>query len=242
MQARGLLLLALAVITALLLITNYFGSTTGEEGASTEVSSINDRSLGSSPENVVEAAADAVNETGHAEVANPQAQAIAGQADLASSANTNQSVLSSDDTDESPPSPNTDAPALSERVYFIIDEAQRQQLAGDWEAALLELNALYTDFDSMTPFEQSTLLNFYTNTLIRMEMWQESITAFSLLLTVDDLRPDVTARALLSLGQLHDRVDETVEAEAYYREWLVHTRDMGGLEEQTARVEQRLNR
>ena len=93
----------------------------------------------------------------------------------------------------------------------------------------------------MNPFEQATLLNFYTNTLVRLQMWQESISVFTLMLTVEDLRPDINARALLSLGQLHQRVDEIPVATGYYEEWLEFTRDMPGLEAQTARVEQQLS-
>ncbi|HDZ10368.1 hypothetical protein [Pseudohongiella sp.] len=131
-------------------------------------------------------------------------------------------------------------PVLSDRVFYVIQEAQQRQLEDQWEESLAELNALYSDFDSMTPFEQATLLNFYTNVLVRLEMWQESISAFSLLLTVEDLRPDINSRALMALGQLHASVDEVSTAIAYYQEWLEFTRGMTGLEAQTAIVEQQL--
>lgn len=130
---------------------------------------------------------------------------------------------------------------LSDRVFYVIEEAQQRQQQGQWEESLTELNALYSDFDSMTPFEQATLLNFYTNVLIRLEMWQESISAFSLMLTVENLRPDINARALVALGQLHASVDEVSAAIVYYEEWLEFTRDMTGLEAQTAIVEQQLD-
>lgn len=132
-------------------------------------------------------------------------------------------------------------PMLSQRVFYIIQEAQLRQMDEQWEEALNELNALYTDFDSLTPFEQTTLLNFYTNALIRLEMWQESISAFTLMLTIDELRPDITARALLALGQLHTRVGETSAATTYFEGWLDFTRDMEGLEQQTALVREQLN-
>lgn len=132
-------------------------------------------------------------------------------------------------------------PVLSDRVFFVIEEAQKRQQAGQFQEALIELNALYTDFDSMNPFEQATLLNFYTNILLRLEMWQESIAAFSLMLTLDDLRPDINARALLALGQLHTQANDIDAATAYYNEWLDFTRDMDGLEAQTERVKQQLN-
>ena len=133
-------------------------------------------------------------------------------------------------------SDNADAPAMSDRVYYVIEEAQRMQQADQWEAALMELNALYASFENLTPFEQMTLLNFYTNTLIRLEMWQESITAFSKMLTVPDLRPDINARALLALGQLHQQVNEAPAAVTYYEAWLDFTENTPGLEAQRARV------
>ncbi|MDH7943377.1 hypothetical protein QGM61_06055 [Pseudohongiella sp. SYSU M77423] len=133
-------------------------------------------------------------------------------------------------------SDNADVPAMSDRVYYVIEEAQRMQQADQWEAALMELNALYASFENLTPFEQMTLLNFYTNTLIRLEMWQESITAFSKMLTVPDLRPDINARALLALGQLHQQVNEAPAAVTYYEAWLDFTENTPGLEAQRARV------
>lgn len=137
-------------------------------------------------------------------------------------------------------SDNADAPAMSDRVYFVIEEAQRMQQADQWEAALMELNALYASFENLTPFEQMTLLNFYTNTLIRLEMWQESITAFSKMLTVPDLRPDINARALLALGQLHHQVNEAPAAVTYYEAWLDFTENTPGLEAQRARVHEQV--
>jgi len=146
-----------------------------------------------------------------------------------------QSTRNSTQPEENPTS------VLSERVFNVIDEAQWLQQSGQWEESLVGLNALYSDFESMNAFEQSTLLNFYTNTLIRLEMWQESISAFTLMLTIPDLRPDINARALMALAQLHERVDESDLAMDYYEEWLEYTRDMPGMEQQTARVEQQLN-
>ncbi len=67
-------------------------------------------------------------------------------------------------------------------------------------------------------------------------MWQESITAFSKMLTVPDLRPDINARALLALGQLHQQVNEAPAAVTYYEAWLDFTENTPGLEAQRARV------
>lgn len=134
----------------------------------------------------------------------------------------------------------TDVPRLSQRIVDVISEVQTRQLDGQWEEALNEMNALYIAFDELNPFEQSTLLNFYTNTLFQLEMWQESISAFSLMLTIPDLRPDVNARALMTLGQLHNRVGEPEAAITYYEYWLAFTDEMANMEDQTQRVKQLL--
>ena len=91
---------------------------------------------------------------------------------------------------------------LSDSVFAAIENVQQLQLDGQWEGSLDILNALYEDFDELNGFEQVTLLNFYTNTLLRFEMWPEAIGAFSRMLTIPDLRPDIGARALMALGNL----------------------------------------
>ncbi|MEZ5490819.1 MAG: hypothetical protein R3F50_10925 [Gammaproteobacteria bacterium] len=132
------------------------------------------------------------------------------------------------------------APRLSQQVLEVVTEVQARQLDGQWEEALNEMNALYLAFDELNPFEQATLLNFYTNTLLQLEMYQESISAFDRLLTIPELRPDVNARAILALGQLHNRVDEPDAAVSYYEQWLAFTAGMPGMEQQTQRVQQLL--
>ena len=98
------------------------------------------------------------------------------------------------------------------------------------------LNALYEDFDALNSFEQTTLLNFYTNTLLRFEMWPEAIGAFSRMLTMPDLRPDIGARALMALGQLHARVGEYAASISYLRSWQDLTVGMENMERSNERV------
>lgn len=111
-------------------------------------------------------------------------------------------------------------PRLSQHVMSVLMEVQRRQQAEQWEEALNELNALYRQYDELSSFEQSTLLNFYTNTLLSLQMWNEAISAFSLMLTIPDLGADVNARATLALGQLHGQIGDAETAAAYYRTWL----------------------
>jgi tetratricopeptide (TPR) repeat protein len=109
---------------------------------------------------------------------------------------------------------------LSQRVRNILEEVQFRQLDNQWDAALNEMNALYLEFERLNTFEQASLLNFYTNTLLKLEMWDEAITAFSLLTTIPDLRPDANARATLALGQLHQRVGDIESSIYYFETWL----------------------
>jgi hypothetical protein len=131
-----------------------------------------------------------------------------------------------------------ETPQQIPRVRTVIEEVQRRLMAQQVEEALNEMNALYTEFDELSPFEQATLLNFYTNALIAQEMWQESITAFALMRTIADLRTDLDSRAGLALGQLHSRIGEPDVALDYYREWLANPYEEERTAEQTRRVVQ----
>lgn len=130
---------------------------------------------------------------------------------------------------------------LSQRVVDIMTEVQTRQKDDQWEEALNEMNALFTKFDSLSPFEQATLLNFYTNTLIQLEMWQETISAFSLLITIPELPQGVHARALQALGQLSSQVEDYVMAKRYYEEWLEFTEGDESLATRRAAVQDLLD-
>ncbi len=132
--------------------------------------------------------------------------------------------------------PVDNAPKLSEHVFTVIEDVQTMQLEGRWEESLTQLNALYEDYDSLSNFEQTTLLNFYTNTLLRFEMWPEAIGAFSRMLVIPDLRPDIGARALMALGQLHNVVGEYGASVSYLETWQRVTSDMENMERSRERV------
>lgn len=141
----------------------------------------------------------------------------------------------------SPNSQEAATPVLSEGVFAVIEQVQSKQLDGQWEESLLALNALYEDFDDLNSFEQTTMLNFYTNTLLRFEMWPEAIGAFSRMLTIADLRPDLGARALMALGQLHARVGEYAASITYLTSWQEMTAGTENIEQTRLRVAQLLD-
>lgn len=167
---------------------------------------------------------------------NQPAEATTNNAGIPEPGSSASATSSNASTETESPQPDPTRPILSPRVYNIINEVQERQLAGQWKEAPIEMNALYAELDQLTPFEQATLLNFYTKTLTRLEMWQESITAYNLILQMPDLRPDLGARALLALGQLHVREGERVEGIAYLREWLNYTSGMENMDALTPRV------
>lgn len=127
-------------------------------------------------------------------------------------------------------------PKLSPYVVSVLTEVQRRQLAEQWEEALNELNALYQDYDTLSSFEQSTLLNFYSNTLLSLQMWEEAISAFTMMLTIPNLEMETNARATLALGQLHTQAGDLQTAAAYYRAWLDESNITGQTPEQIERV------
>ncbi|WP_339867617.1 hypothetical protein [Pseudohongiella nitratireducens] len=134
-----------------------------------------------------------------------------------------------------------EAPRMSQATFSVIQQVQDQQLNGQWLASLEEMNGLYNNFEQLNSLEQVTLLNFYTNALIQLKMWQEAISAFTLMLTVPDLRIDLNARTLIALGQLHSRENEPEAARAYLEEWLIMHGDQPEYADQQARVEELLS-
>jgi|GEM_PF-1287451 len=144
-------------------------------------------------------------------------------------------------TDRPPPTATAEGgdssePRLSPHVVSVLTEVQRRQVAEQWEEALNELNALYQNYNTLSSFEQSTLLNFYTNTLLSLQMWEEAISAFTLMQLIPNLGMEENARSKLALGQLHTQTGDLETAAAYYRAWLEESNITGRTPEQIERV------
>ncbi len=134
-----------------------------------------------------------------------------------------------------------ETPRMSQATFSVTQQVQELQLNGEWLASLEAMNRLYNNFEQLNSLEQVTLLNFYTNALIQLKMWQEAISVFTLMLTVPDLRSDLNARTLIALGQLHSRENEPEAARAYLEEWLIMHGDQPEYADQQARVEELLS-
>jgi len=130
------------------------------------------------------------------------------------------SVVTSPDGTESDESEAGEQQTLSGPVYDVINEVQARFTAQQWQEGLNELNALYENFDQLNAFEQAIVLNFYTNALLALEMYDEAIFAFEDVLTVPDLRSDMASRAMLALAQLHARQQDHERSASYLADWL----------------------
>ncbi len=161
-------------------------------------------------------------------------------ASSATSLTTERSTTPGVNTPSPAPDPVTGARVLSPRVLAVLSETQRWMEEGLWEEALNEMNALYTEMDNLSSFEQSTLLNFYTNALLAQEMYEEAIIAFTRILETPDVPENELGRTILSLGQLHMAGGNNASAIYYFETWLANV-DRSTVEpERVARIEERL--
>jgi len=111
---------------------------------------------------------------------------------------------------------------LSVMVYAGIREAQQHLMTEQWEAAVNELNALYAYYEQLNHFEQRTLLNFYSNALLGLRMYEEAIVLFEQSLTVP--APDggdERSRPRLALGQLYAGMGEHQAAVQHLSAWML---------------------
>lgn len=130
---------------------------------------------------------------------------------------------------------------LSPMVFDTLEQAHFWQLQGDHAAALEAMNSLYAQYDSLNPFEQKTLLNYYSNSLLSLQMWQEAISAFSQLLTVPDLQTETYKRTLRSLGQIHGATGDREAAIHYLTQWMQETENDPDKESQREAVTRQLS-
>lgn len=119
------------------------------------------------------------------------------------------------------------AETLSDPVFTAITQIQELMTTPDVESedfaeAKRQLDALYdASFEAANGFEQSTILNFYTNYYLRLRDYPMALETFEQIMTVDDLRPDIELRTLRSLGQLYaqqEQWQDSVDAFAQWRE------------------------
>lgn len=120
-----------------------------------------------------------------------------------------------------------DTETLSEPVFTSITQIQELMTTPDVEGedfaeAKRQLDALYdASFEAANGFEQSTILNFYTNYYLRLRDYPMALETFEQIMTIDDLRPDIELRTLRSLGQLYaqqEQWQDSVDAFAQWRE------------------------
>jgi len=135
---------------------------------------------------------------------------------------------STDDSEDRSPPQTRDAETLSEAVFESVTEIQ-ELLTGrrpdsedepEPEAAKERLDALYeSEFADANSFEQSTILNFYTNYYLMQQDYPEALQTFEQLLEIEGLRADTRLRTLRSLGQLYAHQERWQESLDAYSEW-----------------------
>ncbi len=123
---------------------------------------------------------------------------------------------SSDNTVYSTPGPRV-AEAIAEIQGLMTGGADSEP---DWQAAKEALDRLHESrFERMNDFEKQTLLNFYTNYYLSEEDYEEAANTFEQMLEIEQLRPDIHARVLRSLGQLHAALENWDSSIQYYERW-----------------------
>lgn len=131
-------------------------------------------------------------------------------------------------TRDAPPANKSET--LSPEVFAAIEEIQNylkpeaNPSERDMETAKNLLDALYADkYATANSFEQSTILNFYTNYYLYQKDYHEATRVFEQMLTIDALREDVNLRVLRSLGQLYAVSEQWQESIDAYKRWLALT-------------------
>ncbi len=125
------------------------------------------------------------------------------------------------------PPPTRSSDVLTERVFNSVSEIQAlmspEEVGAepDYEGAKVLLDELNERYDRLNDFEKSTLLNFYTNYYLSTDNVEMALQTFEKILTIENLRIEVSQRAMMALGQLYmgeERFEEAIEAYDRWRE------------------------
>ncbi len=116
--------------------------------------------------------------------------------------------------------------SLNETTLQVVTAVQELMhptengVAPDLHLAKQQLDEHRSEFwDSLTDYEKSTLLNFYTNYWLTLEDYSEAINTFEEMLTIENLESSTRLRTLRSLGQLYMAEEQWEQAISRYQEW-----------------------
>lgn len=113
-------------------------------------------------------------------------------------------------------------PALKEKTYKALGEAQAKTEAGDHAGALEILNALKAD-QGLNSYERAMTWNFIAYVYSSQEKYPQSIDAFKQVLAQPDIPEALETQTLYSLAQLYLVTDNEEDAIKTLKKWFTLT-------------------
>lgn len=110
-------------------------------------------------------------------------------------------------------------PALKEKTYKALGEAQAKMEAGDHAGALQILNTLKAD-QGLNSYERAMTWNFIAYVYSSQEKYQQSINAFKQVLAQPEIPEALETQTLYSLAQLYLVSDNEEEAITTLKKWF----------------------
>lgn len=113
-------------------------------------------------------------------------------------------------------------PALKEKTYKTLGEAQAKTEAGDHAGALQILNTLKAD-QGLNSYERAMTWNFIAYVYSSQEKYQESLNAFKQVLAQPEIPEALETQTLYSVAQLYLVTDNEEEAIKTLKKWFTLT-------------------
>lgn len=110
-------------------------------------------------------------------------------------------------------------PAMSERVYKKLTEAQELIEAKNYEKGLAVLGELRA-MEGLSPYEQAQLWNYYAYTYFILERYKDAIAAYERVLQQPDLPLALETGTLYTLAQLYFTTEEYGKAVQTIERWF----------------------
>lgn len=111
------------------------------------------------------------------------------------------------------------APAMSERVYKQLTEAQKLIEAKKYDQGLAVLNDLSQD-KHLTPYETAQLYNYFAYTYFTLERYKDAIAAYEKVLQQPDLPQALEENSMYTLAQLYFVTEDYNKAIQTINRWL----------------------
>ena len=113
-------------------------------------------------------------------------------------------------------------PAMSERVYNKLTEAQEQIEADNYTKGLALLRELELQ-KRLSPYEKAQIYNYFAYTYFTMEKYQDAIASYVKVLQQPDLPEALELNSYYTLAQLYFILEEYKNAIATIKKWFART-------------------